>query len=176
MSRRRMMMLQAKEDSGIELLDEYKLELRFYNMTSSWGDNTVRLSHFNQGFSGPTQGYLLLIGKSNKYGQNINGAFNVEAWNSLEGFENNKRYKLTLVVKTVNQNTATESTTDTLSVSIGRRGAYYTSSVNIKDISVGTKIEVEMTSASFFEGVVFGSTVGNALWDFDFSYKIEEVE
>ena len=94
---------------------------------------------------------------------------------TISTIDQTKKYRLTFTVKNVEYNTATDETTDTLEIAIGLRSKNYTQITSIKDITVGTKIVIEMTGATGFGGAVYGSTVGSALWSFDFDVKLEEV-
>ncbi len=175
MNRRRMMMqMLAEADNGIEMSDEYKRSFSIYNQRATWLENIVRLEHYSGGYAGPAQGYLQLIGRENKFGQNTSMAFSANS-TTLDFLDRTKCYRLVLEVVKVNNNTATDSTTDNLTVAIGTRENQYSQTLNIKDIVVGTKIEIEMTAATGFGCAVFGSTVGSAIWSFDFKYSLEEV-
>jgi hypothetical protein len=170
-----MMMLQlTNADNGIEIPEEYRRSFLFYNQQATWLENIVRLEHYSGGYAGPAQGYLQLIGRENKLGQNTSAAFSANS-TTLDFLDRTKCYRLVLDVVKVNNNTATDSTTDKLTVAIGTRENQYSQTLNIKDIVAGTKIEIEMTATTGFSCAVFGSTVGSALWSFDFDVKLEEV-
>jgi hypothetical protein len=169
-----MMQMLSETDNGIEIPEEYKRSFLFYHQQASWLENIVRLERYNGGYGGAAQGYLQLIGRENKLAQSISQAFSANS-TTLDFLDRTKCYRLVLEVVKVNNNTATDSTTDNLTVAIGTRENQYSQTLNIKDIVVGTKIEIEMTAATGFGCAVFGSTVGSALWSFDFDVKLEEV-
>ncbi|MBQ3497907.1 MAG: hypothetical protein IJA87_02135 [Clostridia bacterium] len=173
MNRRRMMMLQAQDDSGIEIPAEYKRSFAFYNLSISWNNDIVTLSHLKGGFTGPTSARLQFIGTENKYAQSLGQAFSSTSA-TLPFLDSTKLYKLTLTAVNVSNN-STDSTEDVFIIGIGIRSKSYYKEINIKDITVGTKIELEMTEPTGFSGAVFGCTVGSALWSFDFRYCLEEV-
>lgn len=175
MNRRRIMMLQQKVDSGIEIPTKYQRNYEVYYSPISWNNGTVTLAHTRYGFGGPAQVFIQFIGPQNKYAHDMAQAFSVESTPLMDFLDSTKRYKLTLTVINVNQNTSTDNTEDIFTLAIGKRNARYSKEVNIKDIKAGTKIEVEMTYATGFCCAVFGITAGSALWSFDFDVKIEEV-
>ena len=173
MNRRRMMMLQAEADSGIEIPDEYKRSFSFYNLSIGWSGDIVTLSHTKSGLQGVSSARLQFIGNESKSAQSLGQAFSASSA-TLPFLDSTKRYKLTLTAVNVSSN-ATEDTEDIFIVGIGTREKNYYKEVNVKDITVGTKIELEMTEPTGFSGAVFGCTVGSALWSFDFKYRLEEV-
>ena len=174
MSRRRMMMqMLAEADNGIEIPDEYKRSFSIYNLKSSWDNDTVRFEHTGSGLGGPSYARLQFIGRENKYAQSIGQAFSANSA-TLPFLDSTKLYKLTLTAVNVSNN-STDSTEDVFIIGIGTREKNYYKELNIKDIAVGTKIELEMTAATGFSGAVFGCTLGSALWSFDFKYSLEEV-
>lgn len=178
MSRRRMMMqMFAEADNNLlYLLEAYKQsDTSMYNMDGVWNDDsTFTLRHTINGFNGPSKAYKQFIGKEIKIAQTIMGAFSAGS-PTISTIDQTKKYRLTFTVKNVEYNTATDETTDTLEIAIGLRSKNYTQITSIKDITVGTKIVIEMTGATGFGGAVYGSTVGSALWSFDFDVKLEEV-
>lgn len=178
MSRRRMMMqMFAEADNNLlYLLEGYKQSnTSTYNLYGVWNeDNTFTLRHAKSGLGGPTQAYKQFIGTEVKSGQSIIIAFSAGS-PTIPTIDQTKKYRLTFTVKNVEYNTATDGTADTLEFSIGTRNKYYTQITSIKDITVGTKIVVGMTDATGLGGAVYGSTVGSALWSFDFDVKLEEV-
>lgn len=178
MNRRRMMMqmLAEADNNLIHLLEGYKQSnTSFYSMYGVWNDdNTFTLRHTGNGFTGPSQAYKQFIGAEFKYAQNIAGAFSALD-PIIPTVDQTKKYRLTLTVINIEYNTATEETTDTLDIAIGVRTKNYSQSINIKDVTEGTEIVVEMTDATKFGGAVYGSTVGSAQWSFDFDVKLEEV-
>jgi hypothetical protein len=171
-----MQMLTETDNNLLHLLEGYKQSnTSTYNLYGVWNeDNTFTLRHAGNGFFGPTQAYKQFIGTEVKYGQSIILAFSAGS-PTIPTIDQTKKYRLTFTVKNVEYNTATDETTDTLEISIGLRSKYYTQITSIKDITVGTKIVVEMTDATGLGGAVYGSTVGSALWSFDFDVKLEEV-
>ena len=168
-----MMMLQAQDDSGIEIPEEYKRSFTFYNLSINWNNDTVTFKHTAGGFSGPTSARLQFIGTENKYAQSLGQAFSATSA-TLPFLDSTKLYKLTLTAVNVSNN-STDSTEDVFIIGIGIRRKSYYKEIDIKDITVGTKIELEMTEPTGFSGAVFGCTVGSALWSFDFKYRLEEV-
>jgi len=173
MNRRRMMMLKAQDDNGIEIPEEYKRSFAFYNLSINWNNDTVTFKHTAGGFTGPTSARLQFIGTENKFAQSLGQAFSSTSA-TLPFLDSTKRYKLTLTAVNVSNN-STDSTEDVFIIGIGIRSKSYSKEINIKDITVGTKIELEMTEPTGFSGAVFGCTVGSALWSFDFKYRLEEV-
>jgi len=173
MNRRRMMMLKAQDDNGIEIPEEYKRSFAFYNLSINWNNDTVTFKHTAGGFTGPTSARLQFIGTENKFAQSLGQAFSSTSA-TLPFLDSTKRYKLTLTAVNVSNN-STDSTEDVFIIGIGTREKNYYKELNIKDIAVGTKIELEMTEPTGFSGAVFGCTVGSALWSFDFKYRLEEV-
>ncbi len=174
MNRRRMMMLQLANNQ-LDLLESYKLSYRcIYGLESIWSGNTVRLRHFDPSFWGPSQAYQRFIGTKQSASTSIYSTLD-EAVSSLPTLDETKRYRMTFTVTNVEYNSATDETTDIFKISIGNSSNYYTASVNVKDIAVGTTIEVEMKNATCFYSAVFGATVGSAKWSFDFDVKFEEV-
>lgn len=157
-----MQMFTETDNNLLHLLEDYKQSNTYlYSMYGVWNDdNTLTLRHTGNGFTGPSQAYKQFIGTEVKIGQSIIYAFS--AGNStIPTIDQTKKYRLIFTVKNVEYNTATDETADTLEIAIGLRSKYYTQITSIKDITVGTKIVIEMTDATGFGGAVYGSTVGS---------------